>query len=222
MVTDLKTVCIAGESDNDRKAIKYLLQAFGISPTYVRFDSVRDTMVLRRKREADRRKPDGFSTIVAAKVRENPAVVFVVHKDCDDVEPAHETVRSQLSDMLMTLGVRESIIAAPAWEIEAWWMLFPKARTAVHASWDYDYQTCDVGKFRNAKERLKQDLRKRLRGRQSVREYTVADSPSIASKLRDNPSELHTIRARSASFEAFRSDIETLKSKLRLSGDPAR
>jgi hypothetical protein len=115
----------------------------------------------------------------------------------------------------------------PAWEIEAWWLVFPDAVVAVVDGWrePKDWLGKDVGKLENAKEALAKSVRP-TGGRRKPRDYHEADSieianivvklnllPSFEGDHRTTPGKgVATTRTRSLSFGAFRRKLLALPS----------
>lgn len=149
------------------------------------------------------------AAVDAERVKGAIAGVFV-HQDCDAIEPAHEKLAAVIEDALAGVGVVSARAVTPAWELEAWWFLWPEAVAAVCRQWRApdQYAGRDVGRLRDAKEALKRAVRPAgLKRSERFREYTEGDSPAIAAKVR----ELGLIdapQARSASFDAFRRKVE--------------
>ncbi|XXY20794.1 hypothetical protein WME88_14300 [Sorangium sp. So ce216] len=121
----------------------------------------------------------------AERVRAEVRCVFA-HEDCDDVEPAHEKVAEEIESALRAAGC-DAHAVAPAWEMEAWWFLWPDAVKAANPSWrsPNDYVGRNVGIIRNAKEELKRrvvpsDVKSGQRG---FRGYRESDAPRIAAEV---------------------------------------
>jgi hypothetical protein len=113
----------------------------------------------------------------------------------------------------------------PAWEIEAWWLVFPDAVVGVVDGWrePRDWIGKDVGKVENAKEALTKAVRP-IGGRRKTRDYHEADSIEIARNVvslnllrsfendhRTTPGRgVATTRTRSMSFGDFRRKLLAL------------
>ncbi len=201
-------VLVFGEYPNDTHSIAELVRC-------VRGDLEvkcrREPIILDRNAARDKRIRN-FSR-VAAVVRAEPKPVraVVVHRDCDAVEPAHvresdrieNEARSAFGDVDVTV-----VPATPAFELEAWWYLFPDAVAAYRPKWRrLNRDGKEVGKIVNAKETLVRDLRPSEPSR--VRDYTESDAPQIAKRVKDlNICE--TPRAKSASFDLFVQKLRSL------------
>jgi hypothetical protein len=98
----------------------------------------------------------------------------------------------------------------PAWEIEAWWFLWPEAVAAVNASWDSldGYRGRRTGLIANAKEELQRALTRSFDAakKQRVRTYSESDAPSIARQVRERGL-ADAPAGRSDSWERFRTSV---------------
>jgi hypothetical protein len=210
---------VFGESDNDRRAVRELILA--LRPELDRRVQLRERPLvlikgvtpakLRTRVSALRR------TVQADSVRSEVAAV-VIHEDCDELEPAHERVSKEISDALSEedYGV---VPATPAFEIEAWWFLWPRALGAYRESWraPEEYRGRQVGRISNAKEELRRAVRpRRLAGSEARKfvSYEENDSPGIAAVVR----RLGCVRdaeATSDSFAAFCSLVDAMRISMR-------
>jgi hypothetical protein len=207
---------VFGEHDNDRSALVELVIAIRPETSNFNFRKLREPPVYLRKGElpATRRKSAASiaGLVAAAKVISNLKFV-VTHQDCDAVEPAHEDAIESAKSELAAAGVDSVVIATPAFEIEAWWMLFPRELKKVRPGWrPVDYGTQNVGLIQNAKDRLICDLRPDdMRERSKCRDYQESDSIAIAKKIRETGAAKRRTKARSKSFEAFKEMVEALR-----------
>jgi hypothetical protein len=138
----------------------------------------------------------------------------LVHEDCDDVEPAHEAVAKRYQDEVDDPGYRVHPVI-PAWELEAWWLLWPKALPGYRESWrePTEYRGKHVGKLPDAKERLKKAVQPRnlkAAERARFRGYEERDSPGIAAVVRKR-GWLTKPEGRSDSYAHFRREIEAIE-----------
>lgn len=205
-------VLIFGEDQTDRGALEHLSKAIlahaGI--TGVRTSALRKPIIL--SRHASKRKRHKMSAEVAgfARAFERKAkTLVVVHQDCDDVEPAHLREAARLDVDLRAAGVVRPVPATPAWEIEAWWMLFPRALMTLRPRWrTVDYGGQNVGLIANAKERLRNDLRPIDRAdRHRCPDFEPSDGVRLAQLISRELGFLAEIRATSESFQAFRTRL---------------
>lgn len=207
-------VLVFGEDDHDRKAIKALAE--GLRPDLAgRVELRRSPLFLVKNQDLDKTATQAEK--IAEIVRtEQPVCAVLAHEDCDDLEPAHERVaaakRAALAKALAATGC-VPIPVTPAWEIEAWWFLWPQAVKAANPSWRApdDHVGKHVGSIRDAKEELKRCVRPRGKSPRKVRDYEEADSPAIARHVvAAGIDSYRAKRTRSDSFEAFRNALNAI------------
>lgn len=193
-------VLIFGESDNDQEALRHLMRA--LRPDLPKVEKRRRPLVLvRGRRQADANENvTKIADVVRAESARHEVKLVVAHQDCDNIEPAHEPLAIQIEGAFDRLGI-SSIAAAPAFEIEAWWYLWPEAVMKVNRNWRHpNRKGQEVGKLQDVKERLRKELRPRTGGR--TRDYCESDSPKIASIIRED-NMVDRQEAVSHSFTAF-------------------
>lgn len=209
---------VFGEDYNDRAALVYLLRALcpaGAKPT---IKNLRQPVVLSRNAVASgkrRKMAEDIAGLAKAHCTSSSKVHVVAHRDCDASEPAHVAEASELEAELMAAGVDNPIAATPAWEIEAWWMLFPLALREVRGCWKHvDYGHQHVGRFKDAKERLVRDLRPDgLEKRRRCPEFREEDGVKVAEQVALKSLHLRQVTARSDSFALFCHKINTAFSR---------
>lgn len=205
-------VVILGEDDHDRKSIQALVAALRPEIPRALLKPLRKPMALVRNVPAQRLP--GQAAKVAALLRavdvKTPIRAVLMHEDADEVEPAHEALIGKIEASYRSL--RWPVLAVvPAWEIEAWWFLFPDAVQAVRRTWRRpdQYAGRDVGRIRNAKEELKRAVTP-PGARASFQTYSEADSVTIAEKAAD----LQLLRppwlGQSASWAVFLTKVSQL------------
>lgn len=197
-------VLVYGEDESDRASIKTLLEALR--------DDLRGCIETRRqplvliKNANPKDVPERAQLIAAAikaeRVKNDVGCVFA-HEDCDEVEPSHEKAAEKIEGALKNAGC-DAHAVTPAWEMEAWWFLFPDAVQKANPSWRKpdDYVGKHVGMIRNAKEELKRCV-KPPKAKPTFRGYQESDAPKIAQqvkvlKLAESP------QATSGSYARFR------------------
>jgi hypothetical protein len=220
-------VLVFGESDHDRKAVGQL--AAGLRPDFAgKIEARRAPLVLIKNARPDkaRSNAEDLARLVKQESAARDVVAVLAHEDCDATEPAHVAIASKIERELAAAGCPGAHVAVtPAWEIEAWWLVFPDAVREVVAGWRApdDWLGKDVGQVRNAKETLTTALR-RTRGGRAVRDYHEADSIEIARHVvrldllasfdgdhRETTGKgVAVTRTRSASFGAFRRKVLAL------------
>lgn len=210
-----KAVLLFGESDNDQRAIKELAE--GLRPTLRGHVHIRRRPLVLIKgvtpEELARNVSDLDKQVAADRVRFEVRGVLV-HEDCDAVEPAHETVAKRYADEFRDADYRVHPVL-PAWELESWWLLWPKAMPAYRESWrePEEYRGKHVGKLRNAKEILKRAVQPRglkAAQRKGFRGYEEKDSPGIAELIRER-GWLTKPEGRSDSFAHFRRELDAIE-----------
>lgn len=172
---------IFSEDKNDADALTHLTSA--LWPDAPRFKYMRKPLVLIRDRQqAEARKQNAASIANAVRAESvlHDVKVVIAHRDCDAVEPAHEAQAEAIKTELEAAGVTTVIPATPAWEMEAWWFLWPEAVAAVHQKWTQLRRFGNHGMLKDAKEVLRRDLRNKT----TRREYEESDAGKIAEKVR--------------------------------------
>jgi hypothetical protein len=197
----LPVILVFGEDDNDRMALRELMLA--LRNDLPKIETRRKPTILVKDLAAAKRR--AAQQTLDAQVRAD-AVRFdvrlvVLHEDCDALEPAHEQRSKNIEDSLKRSGL-PALAATPAWEMEAWWFLWPDAPLKVVSRWRRPVpKNARVGLIRNVKEELRRALRPP--GKDRPRDYRESDAPQIAAAIR----ELGVIRSpeyESRSFEHFR------------------
>jgi hypothetical protein len=174
-----------GEDENDTRAIRELL--LGLRPDLDgKVKHFRSPPVLIKDTRPEN-IPDRVDRIVALVKAEqivaNVVGVFV-HEDCDAPEPAHRELTSKIENAFAVARCPAHAVT-PAWEMEAWWFLWPAATKRVRPTWRGldPYLGRDVGKIANAKEELRRALRPT--GARKPPDYRESDAPLIATAVRE-------------------------------------
>ncbi|MBT9556661.1 MAG: hypothetical protein IV100_11565 [Myxococcales bacterium] len=194
-------VLVFGEDDNDRQVLVELIKA--IRPTCPTIDKRRHPLVLVKGRAAAEQRKN--ATEIAKVVRAAQVVrdvrLVVAHQDCDAVEPAHFAVSEAIELELKASGV-PVVAATPAWEMEAWFYLWPDAPAHVNHNWARAARPGQrVGLIKDAKETFRRELRPKKAGK-APRDYEESDAPEIARHVREQGL-IGTLDAKSESFERF-------------------
>lgn len=128
-----------------------------------------------------------IADLVRVERRVRNVVAVLAHQDCDRVDPAHERLGSTIESTLQAADCPvPSIGVTPAWEIEAWWMVFPEAVAKVCDGWRApdDWIGRDTGVVENAKEALAKAVQPRAVGKKArPRAYRESDSITIAQNI---------------------------------------
>jgi len=175
-------VLVFGESINDSTSIAHLLVAANPALAGRVRARPRPTSLTRDARPPAVRSwvADLRRAVLAAEATGDRVAAVVVHRDADGPDPT----ASRAADLTRQLFELNGKAVVPVQAIEAWWFLFPDAVEAVRpGAWR--------GKLpRNSRDvemidRPKQALQRATRTRNGP-EYTEADSPVIAKRIRDS------------------------------------
>jgi hypothetical protein len=184
-----RVVVIFGEDDSDRSALAELFRAIRPEYSKIAIRKIPRPLVLLRgihRQTKRRRNAEDIAILVRIMQRKKRVVAVIAHEDCDATEPAHLTEASRIEGELKAAGVLNVVAVTPAWEIEAWWMLFPDAVRAVCSCWEtIDFSGREVGRIVNAKEELRNRLRPRRRSKDGrCPDYSESDGIRIACEIR--------------------------------------
>ena len=194
------------EDENDAESLKNIARA--IRPSLPAVTYCRRPMILiKNRKEAEARKKNGTDVLAVVRARaEISDVKFVIaHQDCDDIEPAHSSLALQIESELGLQGVANVVAAAPAWEIEAWWFLWPDAVASVNSKWRKLNRTGNHGMIKDAKENLRRDLRT-----PGTRDYEESDSRKISRTILERGL-VSAIKGTCGSYTEFRTKIVNLQ-----------
>src|ERR1035438_419027 len=118
-------IVIFGESENDRKALAALVQ--GLCPDAEVRTLRRPLVMLKNASPGSLPKhADRIADVARAENKRQPIRCVFAHEDADAVEPGHQEIAGRIEEALRKAGMPGKIHAVvPAWEIEAWWFLWP-------------------------------------------------------------------------------------------------
>jgi len=206
---DAGQIVIFGESENDRKAIAALVQ--GLCPN-AHVKTLRHPLVLKNvPPDAMPRRAERVAEAVRAEAARRPVRCVFAHEDADAVEPRHRAVAERIEQALRDAGTPGRVHAVvPAWEIEAWWFLWPDLVGRCSRRWVEPRVGTRPGKIINAKEKLKRAVRPSgLPSKQRARfpDYRESDSIEIAKTIRDTRSANRPERGLSQSYDRFRDSV---------------
>ena len=215
MAVRSKTILIFGESDTDRAALAELFRALRPDLQAVGIQKLREPLILMKpdnRLSTQRNTTNRIAGLVQAQGVSKAVLAVIVHQDCDEVEPGHTALADKIEKDLRAANVPNPIAATPAWEIEAWWMLFPDAVQATRPCWaPINFGDRDVGRIHNAKEELQRRLRPvSAHDRAKCPDYAEADGIEIARKIRTKGL-IDNVTGLSASFSDFKGKIRNLK-----------
>lgn len=194
---------VFAENQNDGDALGNLVSAIWAEAPPVHYR--RKPLVLIRGREQAEARKNAKSIAAVVKAEEVLSDIrfIIAHQDCDAVEPHNPTAELIASEIAAT-GIKNVVAVAPAWELEAWWYLWPSAVAAVNSKWKKLSRKGNHGMICNAKETLIRDLRS-----PGTSDYRESDSIKIAKAIRD----LKLINSRvgtAPSFDSFSKAIRAL------------
>lgn len=174
-------VLVFGESLNDSRSVRELVLAANHQLLPDRVKALPKPMSLTREAKpgAVERWVDQLERAVRAHQARERVVAMVVHRDADGPDP-RGTVETALAIQVHRIG---GLPVVPVQAIEAWWFLLPDAVEAVRPSaWRgrLPRSPRDVELINQPKA----ELRRATRAGHGL-EYTEADSPVIASHIRE-------------------------------------
>ncbi|BCB76178.1 hypothetical protein GCM10022251_68500 [Phytohabitans flavus] len=204
-------IVILGEDDNDRKTLKVLIAALRPDLPAGSLRDLREPITLVKGVPPERlpTKATKVSAVLRAYNRREPIRCVFMHEDADDFDPAHVPLIEKIEKTYRSLPWPVHAVV-PAWEMETWWFLFPTAVASLHRSWRApdQYLGKDVGRVRDAKERLRQCVRPAGNRSTAFRSYAESDSVHIAKKVVELGLLTPPWAARSASWLAFLEKVE--------------
>lgn len=204
-----RVILAFGESENDTRSLKHLVAA--IRPELPTVETRKYPLILSRYAGRNKRlsSMEKIAKMIAAQRVTHEIISVIAHRDCDAVEPAHENSRDALLEDMRAHALPQPVAATPAFEIEAWWFLWPDALSATRPCWNKLEARPDVGLIMNAKNELCRSLKPKTKGDRCP-DYTESDSVKIAEKIKSL--DLMSKRSgRSRSFDAFVKQINELK-----------
>jgi hypothetical protein len=179
----LDCVLIFGESDNDREALKELTRALRPDLPQIEKRSKPLVLVKGRTHASASDNIEKIANLVKAERVRRDVKLVIAHEDCDGVEPAHEQLAREIERLLAHMEVLPAVAAVSAFEIEAWWYLWPRAVLGVNKNWRHpNRKGQEVGRIPNVKEALRRDLRPAAG--KNTRDYYESDSQKIAAIVR--------------------------------------
>jgi hypothetical protein len=179
-------VLVFGESEHDRRAIKLLVE--GLRPDLAGLvEERRQPLVLIKNAlpEKARSNAEKIASIAKAEARTKNVVAVLAHEDCDAIEPEHVRIAEKLENELSNAGCPNPAAVTPAWETEAWWLVFPEAVGKLVQGWrePVDWLGKDVGRVEHAKEKLARAVQPRASRNSRPRAYHERDSVEIARNI---------------------------------------
>ncbi|GMU10803.1 hypothetical protein [Corallococcus caeni] len=211
-------ILVFGESENDTKSLKELILALR-GDLADKVQPRRDPLVLIKnaKPEDVPERAKKIADAVDISRATHDIVCVFAHEDCDALEPKHEEACRKIEEAMQQAGCPAHAVV-PAWELEAWWFMWPDAVQAIRPkSWRApdDYLGKEVGRLKDAKEELKKrvvpkDLKPDKR--KTFQTYQESDSPAIAQKVREKGL-ARKPAAKSSSYTRFVASVDECKVK---------
>ncbi len=211
-----RTILAFGESPTDTGALRELTAALRSDLPVVA--PRRDPIILAKN--ATTAKMTTLAQRVAGVVRAEQEVADViavlVHRDLDAIDPRESPAEPLTAAQNLHASLEREVPAGvtiipvvPAWEMEAWWFLWPTQVAAHRPGWRVlpDRLGQRVDQISKAKETLIRALRPA--GRTRVPDYSESDGPRIAAKVQQAGTARQP-RGRSLAWEAFRDAIDAL------------
>ncbi|RKH59789.1 hypothetical protein D7X55_36950 [Corallococcus sp. AB049A] len=209
-------ILVFGESENDTKSLQELIVALR-GNLAGKVQTRRNPLVLIKntKPEDVPTEAKRIADVVDISQTTHDIVAVFAHEDCDDFEPKHEGVCQKIEAAMQQAGCPAHAVV-PAWELEAWWFMWPDAVQAVRPkSWRApdDYLGKEVGRLKDAKEELqKRVVPKNLKAdkRKTFQTYQESDSPAIARHVREKGL-ARKPGAKSGSYARFMASVDQCK-----------
>lgn len=190
-----------GEDRNDCDVIAELLRKLFSEKITVRVASRPPIFV---SRDTDREKRLRNSNRVADAVRlyqlKSNVDFIIIHRDADCIDPHYIEIAKELEKDFGGVLSLPVIAAVPAWETEAWLLLFPEAIRRTRSCWRDVPLLHNTGRIENAKEYLRR--RTRTPGKKCP-DYRESDAPEIARLIEFQPEDAEQLLRRSESFNRF-------------------
>ncbi|MGI4953944.1 MAG: hypothetical protein ACRYGM_19255 [Janthinobacterium lividum] len=153
-MSEVHHVLFHGEDVHDSISLVNIVKAILPDGHFIESKVLRSPTILRRDAHPTKRRAMSLDIAEFAQtLNSRRRVIVVVHRDCDEVEPAHVANAEALEADLRSGGVPNPVAATPAWDIETWWMLFPEALAATKKCWSpVSYKNRNVGSIANGKK----------------------------------------------------------------------
>ena len=212
-----RTILAFGESHTDTHALKELVAALRPDLPVV---APRQQPIILARRAATAKAmtvAERVTKLVRAEQVQTDVIAVLAHRDLDAIDPretADEILANEreLRDSLAAVAASGVAVVpvVPAWEMEAWWFLWPEQVAAHRSAWRRlpDHSGKRVDRITRAKETLTRALRPV--GRKSVPDYSESDGARIAAQVR-TAGTARSPRGRSLAYETFVAMIDALK-----------
>jgi hypothetical protein len=199
-------ILVFAESQNDAYAIRELVMALRPDAPPIHYRRRPPVSIKGRQAVGAASAARRIAQAVKAEAVARTVVAVIAHEDCDAVEPADSTLAQEIETRLATEGTPQPIGVTPAWEMEAWWFMWPDAVAAVCSRWrPLNRIGQNTGMIANAKEALIRDLRPAPPAK--APDYEESHAPKIAENIR-KMGIVTAKKAVSSSFERFEDKIK--------------
>ncbi|MCP9491105.1 MAG: hypothetical protein MSC31_14705 [Solirubrobacteraceae bacterium MAG38_C4-C5] len=197
-----RRILVVGESgqssdDYDAKAVATLIS--GLRPDWTVHPRKKPPLLAKT---GDRRKLAASAERLASLWRQEGAVRRVDclynHEDTDDVEPSHVPLAARIESSLRSAGCPGHAVAC-AWELEAWFLMWPDAIEATRRAWVVPRRLRgrNVGQITDPKRELETRL---AVGKPPQLRYQEKHAPEVAAQI---ASRLSQRTGTSESYERF-------------------
>lgn len=208
-----------GESINDAKVLKELVSA--ARPDLPPVQAKPKPIVLSRQADVKKHlgKANEIVRMMSAAKHVCEVVAVVAHRDLDNVEPASLPSVVSADEEALRAALRpisglnaEVVVTTPAWEMEAWWLMWPEQVAKHRRSWKKlpDRTGRRVDRIVDAKEVLKKELVPHRNAK--IPTYSETDSPLIAGLIRTD-GVIRSPKGEAVAFKRFLIALDAIGAK---------
>jgi hypothetical protein len=203
-------ILVFGEDHNDAQSVAAFVKL--VLGEGAKIKPMRRPLVLANRDSAKfkaTKNADHIAQAVGLAQMKGSVTCAVIHRDADRIEPGEDGERKSITETYSGTLDCSVIAAVPAWEMEAWLMLFPDALAAYRPCWKrLSLKGRRPGAIRDAKEALIRMLRS---GDRKCRDYKELDAPGVAEKVLSLKVDLEAAVANSTSFGKFANDLRSVE-----------
>jgi hypothetical protein len=200
-------VLVVGESGqsndlHDAQAIKHLILAH--QPTWEVRALKRPAVLAKGKEKALAKAANRIAKLYRQASGETPIHAVFNHADTDEVEPSHVPAAEVIEASLADAGC-PGYAAVCAWELEAWFFLWPDAIEATRRAWKVPKKLRgrDVGQLADPKAVMRREVLKGASRPQLA--YQEKHAPEVAQQIAPR---IHDREGKSRSYDRFVARIE--------------
>lgn len=202
-----RRVLVVGESGQsndlyDSQAVKLLIEAH--RPDWVVQASKKPAVLAKGKARATARAADRVAKLYRQASRARAIDCVFNQADTDAVEPSHEKAAADIEKALADAGCPGHAVVC-AWELEAWFFLWPEAIEATRSVWSVPngLRGRDVGQLNDPKSLMRTEVL--MKGAKPQLAYQEKHAPEIADQIK---SRLGDRNGKSLSFDRFVKQVE--------------